>query len=327
MKKTNLITTLALVVIVAIALSTATYAWYTSQSSAKASTTLYAATSTSASIAIDTTANANSANTSLTFTLNNDVTPMVPTTAPAAGTTTFTDMTAEKYFVGAPINAAGYFTAVGAKQTPATINKVTVADVDSAVTSFYVINTNPNTDATVAVKVTGNAEGYTLLKNKPADWASLNNKTDAVSTKYFSVANDVYTGLTMGNTTNVKWEANKYYVKNSELLAQLRVAVFQGTDGNLVGIWAGTNVVATNYYAGTEAWKTATDENPTTAAAQMTKFDAIASGVAATTQQLSIAAQTGTEIKVIAWFDGEGLVDSLNGLGTAFTIEFNVVNA
>ncbi len=308
MKKTNLITTLALVVIVAIALSTATYAWYTSQSKVGTSkTTLYAATSTSASLAIDTTNDTLSTNTSIDLTMANTTTgisPMIPNAAPTAETTVagFTFSTAVK-------NANGTFKTARQDATPAQSQE------------FYVINTNANKETKVNANVKfGDTTGYTKLTSKPFDW-------DAKYAEYYSDENGTAVAAVDGKAP--EWVADKYYVSNARLVAQLRVALFvcdaNATEATLkyFKTWASAasaeTYVAPAVVDGADTWTA----NSVIADVITDKTSLVP--VAAAQELGTIAALGAKKVQVVAWFDGMGLADALSGLGTIFTVEFEAV--
>ncbi len=302
MKKTNLITTLALVVIVAIALSTATYAWYTSQSNVNANTTLYAAQSTSASLAIDkeVVTSSTGAKTSVELTLSGEVQPMVPTAAPTNDSTSMS-------FITSPKNAEGKFTTASSSTAAATISKVG----NDTQTYFYVSNTDSTNNAKVKAYLSIDADGYTRLKSQPADWATN-------GTQYYkkSTVDDKYTALSAINTET--FNATDYYVKNSTMASFLRVAVF--VSDKYVGTLAGGSEAKTNWVASWEKDATiATVFDGKQYTATTLGTDGFSIG--------TIAKQSGVKVSIYAWFDGEGLVDALNGLGTAFTLNFAVTSS
>ncbi len=311
MKKTNLITTLALVVIVAIALSTATYAWYTSQSKVGTSdTTLYAATSTSASLAIDKTNDTLSTSTSIDLTMANTTTgisPMIPNAAPAETTTVagFTFSTAVK-------NANGTFKTARQDATPAQSQE------------FYVINTNANKETKVNANVKfGDTTGYTKLTSKPFDW-------DTKYKEYYTSADNGETYTAIAVDVAPEWtETNTYYVRNDRLVAQLRVALFV-CDANAAeatpkyfNTWA-SEASALTYVApavvdGADTW------TANSVIAEVITDKTSLKPVAAAQELGTIAALGATKVQVVAWFDGMGLADALSGLGTIFTVEFEAV--
>ncbi len=305
MKKTNLITTLALVVIVAIALSTATYAWYTSQSYVGTSdTTLYAATSTSASLAIDNSHNPLSTSTSIDLTMANATTgisPMIPNAAPTAETTTVADFT----FSTAVQNANGTFKTGRTTATPATSQV------------FYVINTNANQQTEVKANVKfGDNTGYTKLTSKPFDW-------DAKYNEYYSDENGTAVEAVDGKAPD--WTANTYYVSNERLVAQLRVALFVCDANAAEATPKYLNTWASAADASTYVAPAVGDSDPWIAGAQTTVVsDTTSLKPVATEKTIGTIATLGAKkVQVVAWFDGMGLVDALSGLGTIFTVNFS----
>lgn len=306
MKKTNLITTLALVVIVAIALSTATYAWYTSQSKVGTSdTTLYAATSTSASLAIDKTNDTLSTSTSIDLVMANTtsgISPMIPNAAPTA-TTTVADFT----FSTAVKNANGTFKTARTAATPATSQE------------FYVINTNANKETKVNANVKfGDTTGYTKLTSKPFDW-------DAKYTEYYTSADNGKTGTAITGDVAPEWTENTYYVRNDRLVAQLRVALFV-CDANAAEAtpkyfktWASAASADTFVAPAVDGADTWTANSVIT---EVITDNTSLVPVAAAQELGTIAALGAKKVQVVAWFDGMGLADALSGLGTIFTVEF-----
>lgn len=318
MKKSMFITTIMMVVLLVVALSTATFAWYTAQSSvSSAQVTLTSGTSSSASLAISDTNNGAAAKGSkVTFTLNNatSVLPMVPKASPTAGTTE-TAAFAGNFFTAA-MNNAGNFMADGSKASPATIASISI-DGATAKTqdNFYVINTNGSNKTGVTVTVTIDTTGYTVLTNRPNDWAT------AYFTKYYVEAtaadgeNEATYKLIEQGSAIPTFEQNKYYVKNDIIAADLRVAVF--ADGKYVSTWAmsGETVKYGTITANASASLTTVfDDANTTAsgsAASLGDFDAL----------------QGKSIQIVAWYDGVGLVVDDAGLPAVFSLAFNAVAA
>ena len=307
-KRSMIITTVLMVVVLVVAISTSTFAWYTAQSNVIATnTTVTSATSSSASLALDTTSSgAGATASSVTLTMNKVVEPMIPGALPESTTTW--DNFATSDFQTAPVDNAGNFTSDGAPTSPAIIKTVALGDGSaSELDAFYVINTNGTNATNVNVTVNIDTDGYTLLTtNKPNNWVTgfanyyTRTGTGSDSDPY------VYTAL----TTVTDWAENTYYVKNSVIAADLRVAVF--ADDNYVGTWAST--AADTYYG------TISNGSAGTLA---TKYTATASGTAISLG--SFAALQGKKIQVAAWFDGVGLVVDDSGMPAVFNISFNAV--
>lgn len=321
MKKSMFITTIMMVVLLVVALSTATFAWYTAQSSvSSAQVTLTSGTSSSASLAISDTNNGAAAKGSkVTFTLNNatSVLPMVPKASPTAGTTE-TAVFAGNFFTAA-MNNAGNFMADGTKASPATIASISIDGAESKTQdNFYVINTNGSNKTGVTVTVTIDTTGYTVLTNRPNDWATAYYSKYYVQTAAADGENPATYGLInngVAATAIPAFEQNKYYVKNDIIAADLRVAVF--ADGKYVSTWAMSG--ETVKYGEIKANQSAS---------LTTKFDntiTTASGTAASLGDFD--ALQGKSIQIVAWYDGVGLVVDDAGLPAVFSLAFNAVAA
>lgn len=304
-KRSMLITTVLMVVVLVVAISTSTFAWYTAQSTVVATnTTVTSATSSSASLALDTTnSGATATASSVTLTMNKTVEPMIPGANPTTDTTWAAFATSG--FETAPIDNAGNFTQDGAATSPAIIKTVALGDgAASELNGFYVINTNGTNATNVNVTVTIDTDGYTLLTSKPNNWvtgfANYYTRTET------GLESDPYEYTALTATTN--WAEGTYYVKNSVIAADLRVAVF--ADDKYVGTWAST---AANTYYG--------EISNGAAGTLATKYTATASGTALSLG--SFTALQGKLIQVAAWFDGVGLVVDDSGMPAVFNISFN----
>lgn len=147
MKKSTLISTLAMVVIVALALTTATFAWYTANDSVTAKSTVTAAATGSANIIITDGSDSNKSGVAITLTdVGEELLPMAPKTdwsaEPAEGEDpiSFTDAKLDTYTAN---KADGKFTANGTQSTA------------YLASSFTVTNKSPNTAvATLKISLT-----------------------------------------------------------------------------------------------------------------------------------------------------------------------------
>ena len=310
------ISTILMVVVLVVALSTATFAWYTAQSSVMATdTTLTSATSQSASLALadneSAGANADGISVALTMTSAGSVSPMVPNAAYTTGTTTYAETVLGKgdgfpqIFYSAPVDISGKFTHNGQTATPATISKITISNRSGAQSPvskdhFYIVNTNGTNTTGAQVAVNFVTDGYTLIHERPNNWTTSYGS-------YFSKEGDNYTAL----ASETAWTPDTYYVENSKIAENLRVAVF--SDDKLVNVWAWKNGAIAHYgtitqnNAGSALSEGATVQNET----------AVSLG--------DIAPLGSKKIQVVAWFNGVTMTIDDAGLPAIFSLTFSVV--
>lgn len=237
MKKTTLISTLAMVVIVALALTTATFAWYSANTQVTAQTTATAATATSSNLAIGTTAAGSL--TSLDLTAVTAMTPAAPTSSWKATAPTnikaATDVVA--LLKTATVNAENKFT------SDPTAPTVLTAD-------FFVINKAESGAAAIVPKVTlttetvadADADGTELLR--VAIFTIAGEGDSAVWTYKETLANTASADVTFG--TIVKGESANYTTDDNTTQMDKFAAA---TNTVLDSLSAGSNV-----HIGIVAW-------------------------------------------------------------------------
>ncbi len=324
MKKSMFITTILMVVLLVVALSTATFAWYTANSNAAVNdSVVYSAKSESAALAITgNLASLNSAdfnNTTVTLTMDNGtkgIVPMIPDQ----------DLTGKSYAAAIASFQTFTISADGSKlasavttAAPAVIKTVT----DEAITTpaTYTTNTiiigNQGGLALASVDATITLNGGSYIFEEVTTEAGVTDVTGL----YTATEGEGTLADTTSSTTAV--EGTVYY-KRYSANNYLRVAVFAGTtnDDNMtcVGVVGAGNIYYHDY--GTAA----ADAEYTAPSATIT---------AATGNKVTVGTNVGiwgsatdtVYVRLICWFEGTELVNSIAGSAQSFSIAFGSTNA